>query len=327
MTFSKNQINRVGDLLKAETTDFTEHQWASTVLTAWRLAHGEALHGFTSKIRFLLDEQPQVILAQRIKRLPSIVGKLRRYPSIKLSKMQDLVGMRIILPNIQALREFESSLSDENLTRKQDYIAQPKGTGYRGIHCIYSGQNRTQLELQIRTQQQHLWATAVEMTGLVLGVGDDLKTQSISSDWLEFFALVSSAFARLEGMPVVSQHEYLSELELNDAVSGAMPEAIARLEERLGVLAQLQAVQPVATPVVLVDGEYQLLNLKQQRLSVDCDAWEPAVQRYEQLERSLSPQQQLVLVSVQLDQLRRAYPNYFLDIQPFVKQLQLIVNG
>ncbi|MCT7957183.1 hypothetical protein [Laspinema palackyanum] len=319
MTFSQNQLNRAGDLLKVESAEPIERQQAANLLTAWRLAHGETLHQFSHRIYPLLDQQPEAILAQRIKRLPSIVDKLKRYPNIKLSKMQDLVGMRVILPNIQAVRNFEQSLFEENLTRKQDYIAQPKATGYRGIHCIYSGENRTQLELQIRTQHQHLWATAVEMTGVFLGIGDDLKTQSVSSEWLEFFALVSSAFARLEGMPVVAQHEHLSELELHDA--------IARLEERLGVASRLQAVQPVEAPVVQVDGDWQLLNLMQQRLTVDCLDWEPAVQRYEELERDLSSPQQLVLVSVQLDQLRRAYPNYFLDIQPFVQQLQFIVNG
>ncbi|MCT7986449.1 hypothetical protein NG796_24565 [Laspinema sp. A4] len=320
MTFSKNQINRAGDILQAESAEPTERRQAANLLTAWRLAHGETLHQFSQRIHPLLDLQPEAILAQRIKRLPSIVGKLQRYPQIKLAKMQDLVGMRVIMPTIEAVRNLENSLlSDENLVRHQDYISNPKATGYRGIHCIYQFANETQLELQIRTQQQHLWATAVEMAGVILGVGDGIKTQQISDDWLEFFALVSSAFARLEGVPVVSQHEHLSELELYDA--------IACLEERLEVLAQLQTVQPVETPVVRVDGDWQLLNLKQQRLTVDCLDWEPAVQRYEQLEQDLSHQQQLVLVSVRLDQLRRAYPNYFLDIQPFAKQLQLILNG
>jgi hypothetical protein len=320
LPYSKNQINRAGDILKAESDEPSERQEAAHLLTAWRLAHGETLQEFSHRIQPLLDQQPEAILAQRIKRLPSILGKLKRYPQIKLSKMQDLVGMRVILPTIEAVRNLENSLlSDENLVRHQDYISNPKATGYRGIHCVYKFVNGTQLELQIRTQQQHLWATAVEMAGVVLGIGDGLKTQASSDDWLEFFALLSSAFARLERAAVVAEHEDLNELEFNDA--------IARSSERLGVLAQLQTVQPVGTPVVLLDGEWQLLNLDRQRLTVDCDAWEPAVQRYEELERDLSQDQQLALVKVQLNTIRRAYPNYFLDIQPFVKQLQLIING
>lgn len=320
MTFSKNQLNRAGDILKAESAEPSERQQAANLLTAWRLAHGETLHQFSQRIHPLLEQQPEAILAQRIKRLPSIVGKLKRYPNIKLSKMQDLVGMRVILPTIEAVCNLENSLlSDENLVRHQDYISNPKATGYRGVHCIYKFSNGTQLELQIRTQQQHLWATAVEMTGVVLGIGDGLKTQASSDDWLEFFALVSSAFARLEGTAMVAQHEHLSESELNDA--------IAYLDERLGVASRLQAVQPVGNKVVRVDGDWQLLNLNGQRLTVDCDAWEPAMQRYEELERDLSPDQQLALVKVQLDTIRRAYPNYFLDIHPFVQQLQRIIKG
>ncbi|MCT7971240.1 RelA/SpoT domain-containing protein [Laspinema sp. D5] len=276
--------------------------------------HKKAIDKLTNQIYPILHESG--ILACRIKRLPSIIGKLRRYPNIKLSKMQDVVGIRVILPNIQAVYEFDEVLGLSNIVRHRDYIKTPKTTGYRGIHRIYQfnqDSDPIHIELQIRTQQQHLWATAVEMTGLVLGIGDDIKTQASSDDWLEFFALVSSAFARLEGTARVAQHENLSELELN--------EAIARLDERLGALTQLQAVEPVGTRVVLVDGDWQLLGLDRQRLTVDCLDWEPAVQRYEELERDLLSDQQLVLVKVRLDKLRLAYPNYFLDIQPFVKQL------
>ncbi len=57
------------------------------------------------------------------------------------------------------------------------------------------------IEIQIRTKLQHYWATAIETV-------DHFTRQAIKSnegeeDWMEFFKLVSSAFANMEKMPIV----------------------------------------------------------------------------------------------------------------------------
>jgi ppGpp synthetase/RelA/SpoT-type nucleotidyltranferase len=58
------------------------------------------------------------------------------------------------------------------LVGQDDYIANPKFSGYRGIHLVYSyfsdrkeTFNGLKIEIQIRTQLQHAWATAVEIVG------------------------------------------------------------------------------------------------------------------------------------------------------------------
>ncbi|WP_457767666.1 RelA/SpoT domain-containing protein [Cyanobium sp. ULC082] len=61
------------------------------------------------------------------------------------------------------------------LLRVDNYQAEPKPSGYRGIHLIYryrSNKSETYngllLEVQIRSPLQHAWATAVETVGTFL---------------------------------------------------------------------------------------------------------------------------------------------------------------
>ncbi|RMG20666.1 MAG: hypothetical protein D6729_02400, partial [Deltaproteobacteria bacterium] len=80
--------------------------------------------------------------------------------------------------------------------------------GYRGVHLIYqyhsdrmTTYNGLRIELQIRSLLQHAWATAVETVGIFLQ--HSLKSSMGPDDWLRFFALSASAFARAEGSPAV----------------------------------------------------------------------------------------------------------------------------
>ena len=42
-----------------------------------------------------------------------------------------------------------------------DYIAQPRSSGYRGVHIVVEYQGR-QIEIQLRTSVMHAWALAAE---------------------------------------------------------------------------------------------------------------------------------------------------------------------
>ncbi|WP_428851165.1 divalent metal cation transporter [Imbroritus primus] len=95
------------------------------------------------------------------------------------------------------------------LVNKKDYIAVPKTSGYRGIHLVYKYQsdrtstyNNHQIEVQLRSRLQHSWATAVETVGTLLS--QSLKASEGEAKWLEFFQWTSSAFACVEGTPMVA---------------------------------------------------------------------------------------------------------------------------
>ena len=95
--------------------------------------------------------------------------------------MDDVAGCRLIFSDIKSLHDFRDRLHEAHFNHalksdkdKYDYITNPKPSGYRGIHDIYSYDVRSVagahlkgflIELQYRTQFQHAWATANELIG------------------------------------------------------------------------------------------------------------------------------------------------------------------
>lgn len=49
-----------------------------------------------------VGEEGEPIVAQRLKRVPTIAGKLLREPGMKLSRMEDVGGVRAVLPSQEA---------------------------------------------------------------------------------------------------------------------------------------------------------------------------------------------------------------------------------
>src|SRR5688572_32983477 len=92
---TKNQTDKVGDRIRQETIidDRTLEQ-----LQLYRISFKDSL----SKIFNILCESTKQIssdnlVTYRIKRIESIVSKLKRFPDMKLSRMADIGGCRCIL--------------------------------------------------------------------------------------------------------------------------------------------------------------------------------------------------------------------------------------
>jgi ppGpp synthetase/RelA/SpoT-type nucleotidyltranferase len=81
------------------------------------------------------------LVAQRIKRLSSIEKKLRRYPGLSLTEIQDIGGCRAVVRSVEDVTELVSLYETGHLKHKQErcdnYIQNPKGSGYRGAHLVY----------------------------------------------------------------------------------------------------------------------------------------------------------------------------------------------
>lgn len=166
--------------------------------------------------------------SSRLKRYPRIIGKLvRNAPRMQITKMQDIGGVRLVVPDLAELRRFESHINQRwgsAIRDKDDYVTAPQSTGYRALHIIVERDSR-QIEIQLRTVLQNRWAAAVEKTGL--DIGHELKWGEGPDHVLEYFRLLSKALERTEhGVLIGSELATL----LEDARHNA-DTAIVRLRE------------------------------------------------------------------------------------------------
>ena len=124
-----------------------------------------------------------------------ILYKLLRHRNMALSTMQDIGGCRSVFDTIADLRRVERHLVRSRLWRDahvEDYITNPKPDGYRAVHIITKRDNRW-IEVQLRTQAQDEWASAVE-DALSL-TGHDIKDGFGPDDLKLYFKLAGDRLA------------------------------------------------------------------------------------------------------------------------------------
>ena len=71
--FSKSAVTKAGQILAGHIDG--DPDWATTVLTNWRSCHGYPINTFQATLRSKLKniDEPAIV-AQRLKRTPSIIG-------------------------------------------------------------------------------------------------------------------------------------------------------------------------------------------------------------------------------------------------------------
>lgn len=336
--FSRSQVQKAGDCLIDDGAGIEAWVEAFRVLSNWRACHGYPINTFQATLRTKLKKiDANALVAQRLKRTPSILRKLERFPGMSLSRMQDIGGLRAVVSTLPMLKRLHSNYLGTRFTHKLvsafDYVGKPKNSGYRSIHLVYkyrlpngSPYDGLQIELQLRTKLQHAWATAVETVGTFLQ--HSLKSSEGPNEWLNFFSLASSAFAHMEKTALVPGYENLNREETY--VRTAM-EAV-RLGIRDLLIGYSSAVK--AIPPGTVRGAYYLVELELEGDSKSVlitpfgrDRLEEANAKYAEAEQAVAQGKaaQVVLVSAgSIDSLKKAYPNYFLDTHEFLAQLQKI---
>lgn len=211
VTLTKGEINRCGDRLRNWVMDPStraEMRPPMEIIEAWQTV--EAFRaGFQYPMtkaavglrQFVCRESSEVIVAQRLKRMPQIVHKLVRFPDTKLARMEDVGGCRAVLTGggdeiYGVLRRIKRNW---DVKRIRDYIAEPKVTGYRGVHVVIERDDH-RVEIQLRTLGQQAWAEAVEK---IAGRHKlPLKDGKGPEDLLEYFRLAGQGIAMEEqGLP------------------------------------------------------------------------------------------------------------------------------
>ncbi len=332
--YNKGEVNAAGEVLASNERDPAKKDAALEVVDNWRSSHSFPLNTFQVGLRKRAREvYPHALVAQRLKRVPSMLLKLQRFPTMDLSQMQDIGGCRAVVDSVgqvHRLRDayLESSLKHKLVTHK-DYIEDPKDSGYRSIHLVYryasdkkTTYNGLQIEMQLRSRLQHAWATAVETVGTFLDQA--LKASEGSEQWLRFFAVTSSAFALLEKTPTVPNTPD-DRAELRAQVTAMAAEL--QVDLTLSAYGEtLKITEEEATP----GSHYYLMSLTPgETMTLDVASYakqelERATNDYLAKEKALSglPGAQAVLVAAEsMGALRRAYPNYYLDTNVFLEYL------
>ncbi|MCS6472548.1 RelA/SpoT domain-containing protein [Burkholderia thailandensis] len=333
--FTRKGITRAGVVLVDPEADAAALTNALALINHWRACHAYPINTFQATLRSRLKKIcPDALVAQRLKRVPSIKNKLTRNPGMQLARMQDIGGLRAVVDSMAQIRMLRNLYIAGNLTHElvdeDDYIAAPKESGYRSLHLIYRYHNPAAeaynglcLEIQIRTRRQHAWATTVETIGTF--INHALKANEGPDEWLAFFKVASAAIAILERSAPPVEFANLNERDVwTDFIERA---------DRLDVVRKLRAFA-VATGAISRDkgaGSYHLVILDAEQRTVSVTSYgtrrlEEANVAYAKAEGEAqgARSMQVVLVKTDsIDSLRRAYPNYFLDTHQFL----MIVTG
>lgn len=348
MQYSKKQINRSGKFLAQNINtsypDNNETNLHLDVFNYWRSLHSYVMNviyvNLKRRIQKLIADKEiseDIILVQRLKRTPSILSKLNRFENMNLSRMQDIAGVRIIVKKTTDIYKIKDNITKSfphKLCDEKNYINEPKLDGYRCLHMIFEMQNLKEniynglnVELQIRTELQHQWATAVEILGLYKkqsyksGLGDE--------DTKEFLCLCSNLLAIQEGTPIDKKYYNYKEKELY--------EKLKELNDKLNIIDTLKGLTVAVEKQEELDNSkkvaYYLVLLKLDEKKLNLSKYtdkEIAKKRYADLEQQIQSEQKkwdVVLISLNdIKKLRSAYPNYYLDSKKFIKTIQNLIN-
>ena len=281
---SKNQVRNAGKRIAAVNNIFATSDADVEIIDEWRKAHLTPLSSIAMWLRKPSIDATGLAPAQRLKRRSTVLDKLIQGRASDASTMHDLGGCRLIFPTVQALQDFRNYL--ETKTRaahglqhhrdKYDYIADPKQTGYRGVHYVYgyepSSSSNAELkglriEVQLRTDVQHAWATSVEIADLVLGART--KFEDGTGPYGEFFRVASEMLARRhEGMtsclPELSDRELLAAFHREERTHNLL-DRLDRLREQ----GDLSKIKEHTVLAFQTDGTLEIFGYTKANRAVD----------------------------------------------------------
>jgi putative GTP pyrophosphokinase len=152
-SLTKNQVDRLGGRLRRG--DISDDDLR--LLDTYRRSFSETHEDVIRQIRDDLGLEPT---GRPAKSTTAIIEKLRR-ESLRLSQMQDIAGCRVIVNDIATQDHVVSQLrglfEESIIVDRREHPSH----GYRAVHVIVKSRGNF-IEIQIRTQLQHLWAELSE---------------------------------------------------------------------------------------------------------------------------------------------------------------------
>lgn len=321
--FSKRMVSKAGSALASGNFSDLDRE----IVNNWRNSHAYILNTFQANLRGYIKKNhgPGVTFAQRLKRLNTIVDKLATGRAMDLASMHDLAGCRLIFDSIADIQRFRDAYHKTRAKHvrvdsgRYDYINNPKVTGYRGIHEVYTYvaqkkgaeiYNGLKIEIQYRTRSQHAWATAVEISDLLDGARIKFD-QNANPKRERLFVLASEYLARAkEGMHGACPN--LTDITLAREMKS--------LEEELGVINTLDMARRSATEIP--QKKHVVLHFHNgELLAKGFTRRSPAISYRDDVE-IVYPADDVVYVTAQSPgAIADAFRNYFRDARDFVESI------
>ncbi|MDK6250219.1 hypothetical protein QP141_07250 [Alloscardovia omnicolens] len=362
----KGRVDKAGKVLETYKSTSQEFKEALDIANQWRLQHLEPLFELFQLICDTMNNTVDDALASmRLKRMESIINKLKRPKGhFKLGEIDDIGGCRIIVATPEQIQSLQQALCSKLENRDievkvKDYVFHPnRSDGYRSVHLLVRIPNgkkkedgKTRLEIQIRTEKQHLWATTIETLGSLYSA--DYKTPVQDNAGQEektirrYFSLVSNLIALEENCPTIAEcpctvNDTLDELrKLDKLLKNSFDRDIEKdLKEIRDNISEL--LTPENLPTSKKDtASFYLFRVSTSQQITDIDyVTENNLRDYTrdffQNEESYGKQgyvrnviswDNVVLAATSdADNLKLAYPSYFLDPSQFIKMLTKFTN-
>ncbi|MCC7305967.1 MAG: hypothetical protein IT173_00230 [Acidobacteria bacterium] len=235
--FSRSQIDRLGERLRHNSITVDDRQLLDDYRRSFSSVYEKVLSVLGTRPAFAPTGRPS-------KSTISIVDKLAR-ESIRLSQMQDIAGCRVIVGDVYDQDAAVGVIS--SMFEQVTVIDRRKkpSHGYRAVHIVAKMDGK-QIEIQIRTQLQHLWAENVEKFAdafgkeIKYGIGDQevLKRLSKLSKGISLVETVEAGFAVIEKKKteLPAQYQAMHEdnlrhhAELKEMLRQSLQESIDLLE-------------------------------------------------------------------------------------------------
>jgi putative GTP pyrophosphokinase len=168
------------------------------LIETWRKCHAGPLRNASANLRhyvrpYSAQAAEIVSVTQRLKKFSTILDKQGRYPTMRLTKMEDIGGVRAILARQEDADEIARKLRKNwKISRYRDYVRNPKDSGYRALHLTAIKQGM-HIEVQLRTYLQDYWANQVERDSRHLRV--DYKSGKGSDEVHAYYVSMSELLA------------------------------------------------------------------------------------------------------------------------------------
>lgn len=335
---SKSKVKKAGECIRKNESGQEE---AIEIIQQYRAAH---LYPLTIIKNLVWKHSKKIssnaVIARRLKRLPTIIDKLKRKTldgitpnSISVTRMSDIGGCRVIVEDKKELLALNGSLDKSRTTHKtqriRNYIDNPKPTGYRGIHRIYrcyeNDESHTwkgfEVEVQLRTKLQHLWATTIEVVDLC--EGKTLKTNPFENNpsWIEFFRLMSEFIADEEGF-----------IRLTNSEKNTKKNRLIQLDDKLNAIEKLGSFNKIFSNQYIMplikDQGFLIISIKDGSLKCipyELHDHELALETYSEIEKDPNSNG-LFIVMDDMKKIEIAYPNYLIDTSGFIDKFNFYTS-